>query len=64
MITEPDDTVDVLAKLLTLYDTNPLSFLPGDSKVLLRISDERIDNTFSSKDKRELERLWDEYAAV
>lgn len=64
MVTEPDDTVDMLAKLLTLYDTNSISFLPEDSKILLRISDERMCNTFSPEDKLELERLWDAYAAV
>ena len=64
MFQEYDDTVDMLAKLLTLYDTTPTLFTTKDSSVLLRISDGRIDNTFSPEDKQELERLWDEYAAV
>ena len=62
IINEPDPSVDMLAKLLTLYDMNPVAFTISDGAAILKMSEEKNDNTFTDQEKLLLRKLWDEYA--
>ena len=62
-IPDPDPTVDMLGKLLTLHDSDPSFFSTKDSATLIHISDARAVGAVVGDEKIALQRLWDEYAA-
>ena len=69
-ISEPNPTLDALAKLHTLYTTQGVEFKEADSTILCTMSDSIYsrdkpqDYEFTEHEKDTIERLWNEYAGL
>ncbi len=67
-ISEPDPTLDALAKLYTLYIAASVTLREADEKLLTELSDHiyaldaPVNYVFTDMQKAEVERLWQLYA--